>query len=699
MMKKAIPLFIICAAIFLSSCHSESAPFSAAEKEDVSSDGYFIYELESQTDLNFGLCYDSYSSGNCVYLAGEDAKGCSSILFIKDESSSKITIDTLEESTQIAGDSKGNLWVLTNDTILYIAADGTRNEKSLSLEGTVLDMALRNDKEPIVLTKKGVYLLSEAGDITKQLEIPEGEKFSSLVPLASGNVLCQSGTMGQVNLSLSYLVNENGLKETLSTSGSKPLNDYSLMAASVSGYEAIMPEVITGSSCAILYGLKNEVLTPIFDTAGLDLKGQLISITQSGEKISLICSDDSDCLQYILSPTNERKKLLTIGRVGETDGDISKAVAAFNEQSRAYYIRDKRYSLDGGEFQLRMDLMEGVGPDILPANYIDGQLYARKGLLAELSSYLSEDTDLQESILSAAKEKDDGLYILPISYQLYAAYAPKELVQGTNWSIEEFQELLTAYPDDNVLGALSPWMKVQALLAYDLSSFVDYDTMTCRFETQEFYDYLAYLKEICTREYSDEQRTLLQGSSFNTLRQYKEFQSAMGGRFQLLGYPSNNGNGIYASVSQSFCIVKGTGNEAAAWEFLSFLLSEDYQENCYGFPVRKSVLDARLTAAQESFPPETLEGDPQQMLQIARGNTVSGGQSGESAELEGLTAAEINEFQTLVSKIGLIQAGKNTDDISIIYEELSPYFTGEKTAEDVAAIIQNRFSIYLSEQS
>jgi hypothetical protein len=87
------------------------------------------------------------------------------------------------------------------------------------------------------------------------------------------------------------------------------------------------------------------------------------------------------------------------------------------------------------------------------------------------------------------------------------------------------------------------------------------------------------------------------------------------------------------------------------------------------------------------------------MLQIARGNTVSGGQSGESAELEGLTAAEINEFQTLVSKIDLIQAGKNTDDISIIYEELSPYFTGEKTAEDVAAIIQNRFSIYLSEQS
>ena len=87
------------------------------------------------------------------------------------------------------------------------------------------------------------------------------------------------------------------------------------------------------------------------------------------------------------------------------------------------------------------------------------------------------------------------------------------------------------------------------------------------------------------------------------------------------------------------------------------------------------------------------------MLQLAQGNAAVNGPVGTSDTLDGLTEEEEAEFRTLISKIDLIQFGRDTENISIIYEEITPYFSGEKTAQEVAKIIQSRFSIYLSEQS
>ena len=48
----------------------------------------------------------------------------------------------------------------------------------------------------------------------------------------------------------------------------------------------------------------------------------------------------------------------------------------------------------------------------------------------------------------------------------------------------------------------------------------------------------------------------------------------------------------------------------------------------------------------------------------------------------------------------VIAVGYSSDQItSIINEEAAYYFNGEKSAQDVAATIQNRVSIYVSEQS
>lgn len=671
----------------------------------VENEGYPIYELSTTEILPLSGCYDSYSVGTQTYLAGVDTAGAAVIVTYDAETRtySQRGVNDFSETVQIAAEGTGVLWLLDDQTLTKLSPEGAPVSQTVTLDGKVLDMAIRNETDLIVLTKKGVAVLDGNGNVTEMLPNPDDVKLASLVPLSSGQVLCQSGEAGEANYTSCYAV-ESKLEAVLSAGG-VPQNDYQLMPATWSGYDAMMPSTISGGSCAVVYGvnLDQGSRTPLFDTAGLNLLEHLESISFSGNQLHLICSGNSACACYILSPTEARKQLLTIGRIGETDGDISAAIAEFNAQSRDYYVQNQRYNADGGEFQLRMDMLEGTAPDILPISYVDYPIYVSQGLLTDLTPYLEQDrtlsNDLQPSILSAVRDGQEALYYLPISYQLYAAYAPAELVTGTNWTTSDFQNLLAEYPNRNVLGALSPWMKVQVFLSYDMVSFVDYQTMTCSFDTQDFCDYLEYLKRICTMEFSGDAETLLQGTSFNTLRQYKEFMQATGGRYALLGYPSDHGNGIYASAIQAFGIVKGTGHEQAAWEFIAYLLSQDYQETCYGFPVRTSALESRIAAVRDEFPGEQVQNmTPQQMLQIAQGNAVGNGTVSTSNTLDGLTAGEEAEFRTLISKIDLIQFGRDTENISIIYEEITPYFTGEKNAQEVAKIIQNRFSIYLSEQ-
>lgn len=702
-MKKGLFNGLLISLLLLTGCGGRE---SADNSNSVKSAGYPIYELSATEMLPLSDCYDSYSVESQTYLAGVDADGHAVIVTYDTEKNThnQMSVNDFSEDVQLAAESSGTLWLLDDQTLTKLSPEGAPISQTVTLEGKVLDMAVRNGTDLIVLTKKGISILDNNGNVTAMLPNPDDVKLASLVPLPSGQVLCQSGEPGGANYTPCYAV-ESKLEEVLSTGG-VPQNDYQLMPTAWSGYDAMMPSAISGSSCAVVYGvnLDQGLLTPLFDTAGLNLQEHLEAVSFSGNRLHLICSGDSTCACYTLSPTEARKQLLTIGRVGETDGDISAAIAEFNAQSREYFVQNQRYSADSGEFQLRMDMLEGTAPDILPISYVDYPVYASQGLLADLTPYLEQDqtlsNDLQPSILSAVQDGQEALYYLPISYQLCAAYAPAELVTGTNWSTSAFKSLLAEYPDRNVLGALSPWMKVQVFLSYDLVSFVDYQTMSCSFDTQDFCDYLEFLKRICTMKFSEDAETLLQGTSFNTLRQYKEFTQATGGRYALLGYPSDHGNGIYANVVQAFGVVKGTGHEQAAWDFISYLLSQDYQKSCYGFPVRTSALEARIEAVRDEFPSENIQVlDPQQMLQIAQGNAAVNGSVGTSDTLDGLTEEEEAEFRTLISKIDLIQFGRDTENISIIYEEITPYFSGEKTAQEVAKIIQSRFSIYLSEQS
>ena len=134
-------------------------------------------------------------------------------------------------------------------------------------------------------------------------------------------------------------------------------------------------------------------------------------------------------------------------------------------------------------------------------------------------------------------------------------------------------------------------------------------------------------------------------------------------------------------MNTGLAISSACKDKDAAWSFIRYCLDEDYQkENSYsGMCTNKAAYEAQFEAqiGQESYYYDN-EGNETKRT---------------------FTQEDADAIKAVVDNT-VIAVGYSSDQItSIINEEAAYYFNGEKSAQDVAATIQNRVSIYVSEQS
>ena len=128
-----------------------------------------------------------------------------------------------------------------------------------------------------------------------------------------------------------------------------------------------------------------------------------------------------------------------------------------------------------------------------------------------------------------------------------------------------------------------------------------------------------------------------------------------------------------------------------AWEFVRYYLTDEYQkgDNFWEFPVNKEAFLEKAAKAMEK-PYWTDEN----------GNKVEYDETywinGEEIILEPFTQEEIDEiceFIFSVTKVGSF----NNDIRTIITEETASFFEGQKSAQEVATIIQSRAQVFIDE--
>jgi ABC-type glycerol-3-phosphate transport system substrate-binding protein len=329
------------------------------------------------------------------------------------------------------------------------------------------------------------------------------------------------------------------------------------------------------------------------------------------------------------------KYILTLAVVGD-DWTMRQNVLRFNRQSEEYRVQIRKYSLDdyyeeGTEYHyqelmdqavtaLNNDILAGRMPDVLLVSpYMPLSNYISKGLLADLYTFIDNDPDLKredflQNVLQAL-EVNGKLYEIMPSFEVQTLVGKDEMLGGrTKWTMGEFLQWMKGIPEGSSVFydmTRDQMLELFCTLAYE--EFVDPDTGKCSFDTEDFKQILAYIKDLPTtsiwegeHEYDDAFYQAYQNRFRSDaamlehvyMSSFEGYANIMGNVFYTedvtpIGLPSMTGNGSVITVTDmNFAISTKSPVMDGAWSFVRYFLTEEYQDALsYTFPIRVESLE------------------------------------------------------------------------------------------------------------
>ena len=390
------------------------------------------------------------------------------------------------------------------------------------------------------------------------------------------------------------------------------------------------------------------------------------------------------------------------------DSQIEEKIIDFNKSQDEYHITMKNfYSDDTEDYQ---DMVNNyttaitTDPDIdivLFNDYSEVLNFAGKGLNVDLYDLIDKDEvlsreDFLPNILSAS-EYDGKLAFLPMNFTLQTVVGKADDV-GTEpgWTVSDMMDLLHSKPEGTMLFyGIDRASALNMCMNLGYSDFINWEDATCNFDSKEFTDILEFAatfpETFNWEENTDDTYVLMnQGKVLLDTYYMSDFEymqvlrTVYGGDVTFIGYPTAKGNGALLSLNSIIGISKNCDDPDGAWQFLRTLYlpkDKDDDSYSYGFSIRKDEF--------EKYCKKAMKDDPN------TGSTWSVGEF--QVEIEPTTQAEVDQVKDLVYNTTAVSGAASSDITNIINEETEAYFSGQKTADEVAKIIQSRMQVYLSE--
>ncbi len=404
------------------------------------------------------------------------------------------------------------------------------------------------------------------------------------------------------------------------------------------------------------------------------------------------------------------------------DGDLKKRAIEYNKESQTHRIVINEYDMynSGDDYmagytKLNNEIISGNMPDILITEGMDANLdsYIAKGLLADIGALIAKDEELSkkefmENVFEAYKV-DGKLYQLIPSFRVQTVIGKKSILGERNgWTMEEMQEVLASMPEETkVFGDMTRDNFIYYMMDFGGSDFVDVTTGKCNFNSQQFIDMLEYAKtlpkELSEDYYADEtwylnyqsqyreDRTLLMPLYINGFSDMKyQINGFFGEDVTYVGFPSDHGTGAIIAVNNSYVLSAKSKKLDAAWDFIRYYLTDEYQNKMnWGIPVSKDAFQEKSKDATCKSYWVNEKGEKEEYDDYFDIN-------GESIILEPLNQQQLEELVTCIESVNK-RSYYSQELQKIITEEVEAFFTGQKSAADVAKIIQSRAQIYVNE--
>ena len=456
--------------------------------------------------------------------------------------------------------------------------------------------------------------------------------------------------------------------------------------------------------------------------------GRIIAITNEWDSNYENCTSELVTVSKVPSSSLPQKTYITLGTQG-LGWDVQSQIVKFNRSSDQYRIQVKDYSeyntdddYSAGLTKLTTEIMAGNVPDILDLSGFSVSQLAGKGIIAELDSLFESDPELNKSDfipnVLAAFEVDGKLYSTVSNFNVQGVAGASSIVGGTpGWNYQQLQDALAQMPEGcDIFGYYTTSSDVlSSCLALDMGTLVDWTTGQCSFESQGFIDMLNFASQFQNEfnwdnyeytENDDDYTRISQGrqmllntyvSDFNDLPMY---DAIFGGSVTYIGYPTSSGTGNMLNFNGSgYAISARCENKEAAWQFIRTFFTEDYQKDQYGFPSNINAYNAKL---KEAMTPEYQKDAEGNYVLDENGNKIEVSRGGMGwgdtmVDLYATTQEQADKLWELITTTTKV-ADYSSSIFEIVNEQTPAFFSGQKSAEEVARLIQNKANIYVNEQ-
>ncbi|MCM1189560.1 MAG: extracellular solute-binding protein [bacterium] len=409
------------------------------------------------------------------------------------------------------------------------------------------------------------------------------------------------------------------------------------------------------------------------------------------------------------------------------DYDLRKRAIDFNTTSEDYRIVIREYDIydtyddyNGGITKLNNDIISGNMPDILVDNGYNRlpiETYIAKGWIADVGKLIEEDEELSQKEFAQnvfdAYSVNGKLYYLVPDFEVYTVMAKKSLIgDRTSWTMADMQQVL-----DNAGGEMTAFGNemtrdqiMNMVMRYCGSQFMDVSSGKCNFNTEDFISMMEFAKSFpeefnydedywMNYDYSKvqaqyrENRTLMMQAN---LYYFQDIPRTINGYFgenepvSFVGFPTESGKGSYVMSNRVYVFSAKSPNLEGAWQFMRYYLSDEYQKDGVSyFPVSLEQFYERSKEATERPYWEDENGEKEYYDRTMYIN-------GESIIVPPLTQEQLDQVTEFLLSVDN-RYYSNEFIENIVNEEIGAFYSGQKSAQDVADVIQRRAQVYVDE--
>lgn len=388
---------------------------------------------------------------------------------------------------------------------------------------------------------------------------------------------------------------------------------------------------------------------------------------------------------------------------------LREAIVDYNKQSHDCHIilRELGPDENRNDFKTRIqaEISSGNGPALLDYTIMDLKNGYEKGFLRDLSDSFTKQRNGMLENVKVSGETEKGVYAIPYCFSVQSLVVFEDMVgEQNNWNVEK---MIQCANEEGVEAAISCYEGSQLFYLLTMGSginekLIELEDNKCYLDSEYAVSILEFAKQYSDEANWDEwairireRKVLSYLGSVASLSPAQSIQEVFQGKETYIGFPIENGKNGSIISTDLISINQACEYPEQAISFIEYLLNEENQEKLgkaacsesasSGFPVSAKAIDDMFGYADEE----------QEKNPTIHNMESTGGVEYTS---EPLTAEGLEKIRELLLNAQVPKEGDLAQISDIMEEETHAFFVGDKSAEEVCAVLQNRVQLYLEER-